>query len=101
MTTEKFVKKTIVRIVVMILISVFAFSFMNASNAIISNYVALGQMENSDGMFIFMEIYNNAIRPIMVGILTAVIGYGVGMIVYDTYKFIKRKRNGEKENEKD
>jgi hypothetical protein len=100
MTTEKFVKKTIVRIVAMILISVFAFSFMNASNAIISNYVALGQMENSDSMFIFMEIYNNAIRPGMVGILTAVIGCGVGAIIYDTYKFIK-KRNGEKENEKD
>ena len=101
MTTEKFVKKTIVKMIVIVLISVFAFSFMNASNAIISNYVALGQMENSDGMFIFMEMYKNAIQPTMLGIVAVVIGYNVGVIIYDTYKFIKTKRNGEKENEKD
>ena len=101
MTTEKFVKKTIIRIIVVVLISVFVFSFLNAADTIISNHLALGQMENSDSMFILMEMYEKAVQPIMLGILTAVIGYNAGVIVYDTYKFIKTKINGEKENEKD
>ena len=100
MTTEKFVKKTIIRIIIAVLIAVFMFGFLNAADAIISNHLALGQMENSDGMFILMEMYENAIQPVALGILTAIIGYNIGAIAYDTYKFIKTKRNGENENEK-
>ena len=100
MTTEKFIKKTIIRIIVVVLVSVFMLSFLNAADAIISNHLALGQMENSDGMFILMEMYENAIQPIALGILIVIIAYNIGVIAYDTYKFIKTKRNGEKENEK-
>ena len=96
MTTEKFVKKTIVRIAIVVIISIFAFSFMNAADAIVSNHLALGQMENSDGLFILMEMYENAIQPTMLGILSFVIVFNFGAISYDTYKFIKSKRNGEK-----
>lgn len=100
MTTEKFIKKTIIKVIVIVLISVFVFGFMNAANAIISNHLALGQMENSDGMLIIMEMYKNAIRPTILWILTAVIVYNAGAIAYDVYKFIKIKRNGENENDK-
>lgn len=101
MTTERFIKKTIIRIIVIVLISIFVFSFMDAANTIVSNYISMGQMENSDGMFILMEMYKTAIRPTISYILTFVIGYNVGTIIYDTFKFIKNKRNGENENEKD
>ena len=95
MTTERFVKKTIVRIAIVIIISIFAFNFMNTADAIISNHLALGQMENSDGMFVLMEMYEKVIQPIMLYIVTFAIGYNIGTITYDTYKFIKTKRNGE------
>lgn len=96
MTTETFVKKTIVRIAIIVLISILVLSFLDAVDTVISNHLALGQMENSDGMFILMEVYEKAIQPTTIGILTFVIGYNVGVIAYDTYKFIKTKRNGEK-----
>lgn len=96
MTTETFVKKTIVRIAIIVLVSILVLSFLDAVDAVVSNHLALGQMENSDGMFILMEVYEKAIQPTTIGILTFVIGYNVGVIAYDTYKFIKTKRNGEK-----
>ena len=96
MTTERFVKKTIVRIAIVVIISIFAFSFMNVADTIVSNHLALGQMENSDGLFILMEMYEKAIQPTMLGILSVVIVFNFGAIAYDTYKFIKTKKELEK-----
>ena len=96
MTTERFVKKTIVRIAIVVIVSVFVLSFVNAADAIVSNHLALGQMENSDGMFILMEMYEKFLQPVLSSIVTVVIVFNFGAIAYDTYKFIKTKKELEK-----
>lgn len=91
MTTKKFITKTAIKLIILATIIAFVICFLNACGVIISNNIALGQMENSDSAYIFMKLYNNTIKPCCHSLITLIILYGVGSIGYNTYKFIKTK----------
>ena len=95
LTTEKFIKRTVIRVIIIVIITTFLTSFLNVANTLVSNALALGQMENSDTMFALMKMYTGAIRPTVLGILIVVIGYNILSIAYNTYKFIKQKQGEE------
>jgi hypothetical protein len=89
-TTKRFIIKTVIKIIIYAIISTIVLSLLNSP--IISNNIALGQMQNDDVLFILMETYNK-VRPfisIIYGLITALF---VGTAIYDTYKFIKTKTN--------
>lgn len=90
MTTKKFIIKTTLKILIYAIISTIALSLL--TNPIITNELALGQMENSNELYLLMETYNR-LRPfisIIYGLITA---WFAGTTIYDTYKFIKTKTN--------
>ena len=91
MTTRKFITKTAIKLIILTTIIAFIICFLNACGVIISNNIALGQMENSDSAYVLMELYPNTIKPCCNGLITLIILYGVGSIGYNTYKFIKTK----------
>ncbi len=94
--TTRFIKKIVIRLAILSVILVTCIAFLNAGGTILSNQIALGQMENNDSMFILMEMYNNAIRPAVNWLVTISTIVTVGFTGYDIYKFIKTKKEVEK-----
>ena len=93
MSTKRFIIKTAVKVIVFATISIIAMTLLGSP--VISNQVALGQMENSNELFILMDIYNK-IKPIISVIYSCVVLLFIGTTGYDTYKFIKTKKTEEK-----
>lgn len=90
MTTKKFIIKTAVKIIIYATISTIALSLL--STPIITNELAMGQMQNSNELYLLMTTYNK-VRPIIsivYGLITALFA---GTTIYDIYKFIKSKTN--------
>ena len=69
----QFIKKLLIKIVILVILFTAVITFLNAGGVIINNYIALGQMENSDGMFILMEMYNNCIKPTLLVVTYSVV----------------------------
>lgn len=90
MTTKRFIIKTATKIIIYAIISTIALSLL--TNPVITNELALGQMENSNELYLLMETYNK-VRPfisIIYGLITALFAVTT---IGDTYKFIKTKKN--------
>ena len=92
MPTQKFVRRLITRILILIFLSVFIFTFLAAASAITSNYIAAGQMENNDELFIIHEMYNKFFRPTLITAFVLIIIYNVIQISITIYKFIRSKK---------
>jgi hypothetical protein len=90
MTTKKFIYKTIIKILIYAIISMIAIFIL--TNPIITNHIALGQMQNDDTLYLLMDAYYK-IRPFVSFIYNCVTALFVGTIIYDTYKFIQTKKN--------
>jgi hypothetical protein len=88
MTTKKFIIKTVVMIFVFAIISTIAMTLLQSP--IITNEIALGQMQNDNTAFVIMDNYNK-ILPIITSAYGCITLGFVGKIAYDTYKFIKQK----------
>lgn len=97
--TKQFIKKMITKIVVFVFIMIVITSITQSVSPVISNEMALTQMQNSNEMFVMMNTYNK-IKP-LVGVayfgITALFTY---TIVRDIYKFFKTtdENNIDKEN---
>lgn len=87
----RFTIKLVCKIVLYVIISVIALNFILA-DPIISNELALGQMENSNELYLLMETYNRNrnIASVIYGLITTLF---VGTTIYDIYKFINTKEN--------
>lgn len=90
MTTKKFIIKTVIKIIAYAIISTIALSLL--TSPVITNELALTQMENSNELYILMESYNK-LRPILSIIYGLITCYFVGATIYDIYKFIKTRTN--------
>lgn len=90
MSTKKFIIKTVIKVLIYAIISTIVLSLLN--NPIISNNIALGQMQNDDALFVLMETYNK-VSPFISIIYSCITALFVGTTVYDIYKFIKTKQN--------
>jgi hypothetical protein len=64
---------------------------------IITNEIAMGQMQNDDTMFVIMDMYNR-LKPVFSTAYTLAIILFVCTLGRDTYKFVKNNNNNEKEN---
>jgi hypothetical protein len=96
MSIKKFIIKTAVKTVVFAVLSTIALSLLQSP--VISNNIALGQMENSDVLYVLWDTYNK-IRPIVTVIYSLIVLWFVGTVGYDVYKFITQKIKEKKENE--
>ena len=90
MSTKKFIVKTAIKVIIYAIISTVALSLL--TSPIITNELAIGQMQNSNELYMLMETYNEVKHfiSIIYGLITA---FFVGTTVYDIYKFIKTKTN--------
>ena len=90
MTTKKFIIKTTIKVIAYAIISTIVFSLL--TNPVINNELAMGQMQNSNELYLLMETYNK-LKPfvsIIYGFIAAVFA---GTTISDTYKFFKNKYN--------
>lgn len=90
MRVKSFVIKTVTKIIIYAIISTIALSQLNSP--IITNELALLQMEHSNALYMIMDTYNK-VRPfisIIYGFITVMFAW---TIIHDTYKFIKEKTN--------
>lgn len=90
MTTKKFIIRTVVKVLIYAIISTIALSLL--TNPVINNELALGQMENSNELYLLMETYNK-VKPFVSIIYGLITTWFAGDTIYDTYKFIKTKKN--------
>lgn len=98
MTTPRFVTQLVILLIISILIGVVFNAVSNTADTLISNYLAVGQLENDDTGFVFMELYRNLVKP--VGSVLIVVIYCCIIIttITVTCKFIKTKiKEGYKE----
>lgn len=93
MRTKKFIIKTVVKVFVFAIISTIALTLIQSP--VITNQIAMGQMQNDDMAFIIMDNYNrlSAIVTVAYGVIT--LGF-IGKIAYDSYKFIETKTKEKK-----
>jgi hypothetical protein len=90
MTTKRFIIKTATKIIIYAIISTIALSLLNSP--IITNEIALTQMEHSNELYMLMETYNK-VRPfisIIYGFITSLFAITT---IRDTSNFIKTKTN--------
>ena len=90
MTTKNFIIRTFVKIMFFAIASTIVFSLL--TNPVIDNELALGQMENSNELYLLMEAYNKVkhYASIIYGFVTALFA---GTTIHDICKFIKTKTN--------
>lgn len=90
MTTKKFIISTVVKVLIYAIISTIVLSLL--TNPVINNELAMGQMENSNELYLLMETYNKVKHfiSIIYGFITVLFA---GTTICDTYKFIKNKHN--------
>lgn len=88
----QFIKTLLIKIAILVILFTAVITFLNAGGAIINNHIALGQMENSDGLFILMEMYNNFFKPTLLVVTYAVTAITCVTTGFDIYKFIKTYR---------
>lgn len=90
MSTKKFIIKIAIKVIAYAILSTIALSLL--TNPIINNELALGQMQNSNELYLLMETYNK-VRPyisVIHGFITALFA---ATTIGDIYKFIKTKTN--------
>ncbi len=92
MTRKKFIFKTIVKGAILLLLIAILPDLMTAIAPLISNEIALGQMESHNDMYILMQTYEKYLSLARggFGIILALIVASIGR---DTYKFIKTIKN--------
>lgn len=91
--TKKMIKKIVIFIVFLVVISAIGQSV----SPIVTNEMALTQMQNSNEMYMLMNTYNK-IRPIINLVYVFIVSYFIGNISRDIYKFVKTVSEEDTEN---
>lgn len=87
MNTTKLTIKITARIIIFIAISIIVSVFLNSP--IISNELALTQMQNSNELYLTIEAYNK-IRPVISVMYGCIIALFAGAAIYDIYQLINK-----------
>lgn len=90
MSTKKFIIKTTIKVIAYAIISTIALSLL--TNPIINNELALGQMQNSNELYLLMETYNK-VKPFISIIYGFVTAFFAATTICDIHIFIKTKTN--------
>ena len=89
---KQFVKKTIRRTLIFTFIMIVVATIAQSISPVISNEMALTQMQNDNVMFAAMNTYNK-IKPIFNALYSLVTVWFVYTLGRDTYKFVKTINN--------
>ncbi len=98
MSFKKFIIRTGIKIAIIAIVSTIVITLLQTP--VLTNQIALTQMENSDGLFIAMELYYK-IAPIVRTIYYCIVVFIFASVAYDSYKFIKLKNKENSNYEKD
>lgn len=94
-TLSSLILKIAKRVLIIVLAFMIVAGFMTTVNVIIENQLAINQLENNNGFFIFMTSYNNFIIPIITFIpYIFVIWFSVYTII-DILKLAKEYSNND------
>lgn len=96
--TTRFVKKTAVKIIIFAFVMLIATTVLNSISTIVSNNMALGQLQHSNEMYILMNTYSN-IKQIGNYAVVGITLLFTGKIASDSYKFYKTVKNEKEKNE--
>lgn len=96
--TKQFVKKTIRRTMIFAIVMFIFAAISQSMSPVISNSLALTQMQNDNVMYVVINTYNK-IKPIFNALYSCVILWFVCTLGRDTYKFAKTVNNTENEKE--
>lgn len=88
MNTKRFIARTLVKIISYATITIIMLSLLNS--AVITNDIALGQMQHSDEVYVIMTMYEHMKHIIYFVYNCITVGFA-GTIIYDIYKFIQTK----------
>ena len=96
MTTKSFIIRIAIQIFIFTIISTVAMTVIQSP--LIENDIALGQMQNSDEMFMIYELYQKLMILVktIYGVIAAI--FAISLICH-TEKFIKTKIKEKKSNE--
>lgn len=88
MSNKKFAIKITINVITLIILTVIM--LLVFENTVVTNDIALGQMNNSDEAYLLMEYYNR-VRTIVSTAYGCISGIIVGATIYYIYNFIKNK----------
>ena len=91
MNTTRFTMRFLTKIIIFASVSIIALILWSA-NPIITNEMAMGQMENSNELYMVMETYNR-VKLIISIIYGCIATWFVGTTIYDIYKLITKENN--------
>ena len=91
-TTKQFITSLVIKIIIFVIISTALFVILDACIPVMTNDIALGQLENDDMSYITWELYNK-LRTIIEIIYYAVTAVCVVSWGYSIYKFVNNKNN--------
>ncbi len=91
MTPTKFIFKMATKIITFTFLMIVVAAITQSIDPIVSNEMALTQMQNSNELFVFMSTYNK-VKAIINVVFTIIIIWFTGTIARDTYKFFKNQK---------
>lgn len=95
---KQFAKRMIIKIVLFVIMMIVISGLMYPVGAVISNELALTQMQNDNVMFVAMHAYDGIKSVIGIAYSGAVLLF-VYTLVRDTYKFVKNINSENKKGE--
>lgn len=95
----KFITKLATKIIIFAFIMTIILIISQSVSPIITNYISLDQMQNSDEAFVVMNTYNK-IQPVIRIVFVGICILFATSLAKDTYKFVKNinEIKNEKEN---
>ena len=100
MEGKRFALKLLCKLILYLVTLVLITALLTPVYIVISNQIALGQMQNSDEAFVAMNALNT-LKTIRPAIYFGVWLLFTGTVARDTYKFIKRRKTHEKTDRTD
>ena len=89
MSKKRFIIKIVVKTLIFAILSTIAITFLQSP--VITNEIALGQMENSNELYVMWETYNK-VAPFVRVIYGCVVAGFIASVAYDIYKFVMKNR---------
>lgn len=90
---KRFIIKTVVKVTIIAVIALIA--YLITETPILTNQVAMGQMENSNEWFVTMQMYQKA-ADIAASVRNVLCSILIGTICYDGYSLAKNLKTTEK-----
>lgn len=94
---KQFVKKMIKKVMIFAILMIIATAIGQSISPIMTNNLALTQMQNYNEMYVLMNTYSK-VRPIVNLVYVFIVGYFIGTIARDIHKFIKTIETENTEN---